>query len=127
MGRPQSIEQRIMTEDGWYYYCNGCKIHRPEREMVDDKYAKFGKMSSCVFHHNPNEKSANTKYREQYNVPFTLEDDTNRHLICKKTPQDQKEALEGLEKMGYIIDDPKNPVWKQFYRKHNFPIYNKKK
>ena len=108
MGRKRKAEKRIMSEEGWLYYCNNCQIHLPEEEFNNDKNRPFGKYYIC--------KDCR---KEQYKNRNGIEDGLEHIKLTYASPEQKEMVNVLLQRLGY--DTSKN-IHQQFLIKTNLQI-----
>jgi hypothetical protein len=97
--------RRLLTDQGWVYFCKLCGDYKPESEFYKNKAGHFGLTYKC---------------REHYKKNPNAGDKTTDHLkLNKLTDEDFVETQKVLEKLGYEFGPGSLPVWEQFNKKHN--------
>jgi hypothetical protein len=94
-----STRYKRVNEDGeWEYLCNKCDVWKPKErfkgcvELVD-AYGNCLMCRSCI--------------------------SVKANVLRKDISQEGIDFI--LSTMGYEINNPDNPVWVQFHKKHNLP------
>lgn len=110
MGKSNKIDsylkRRMLTENGWVYFCRLCGDYKPETDFYKSKDTHFGITYKCKIHYK--------KTTEEE------EDPSLKHLkLTTLTDSDFEGTQEVLEKLGYKFGPNELPVWRQFEIKHN--------
>lgn len=102
------LNRRMMTEDGWVYFCRQCMVYKPENEFYKRSDSSFGVDYRCKIHRKPGPKTTTkTDKSMSYLKLHTLRD------------SDFEETEKVLTILGYNICPTCLPVWEQFNKKHN--------
>lgn len=96
--------RRIMTDEGWKYFCNQCGDYKIESDFYNSKHTPFGITYKCKEHFRYEEKT---------------EKDTEHLKLNPITDSDLDETKVVLMRLGYEFGPDKPPVWEQFNTKHN--------
>ncbi len=97
--------RRLMTPDGWVYFCKLCGDYKPESEFYKNKAGHFGITYKC---------------KEHYKISKIKPDKSTEHLkLNKLTDEDFEQTQKVLERLGYEFGPNSLPVWQQFNKKHN--------
>ena len=99
------LKRRMMTENGWIYFCTVCGDYKPEEEFYNSKSNPFGLTYKCKIH-----------YKKDSNIPDPSMDYLKLNPLTDKDFEDTQIVLEGL---GYTFGPDQLPVWRQFEIKHN--------
>ena len=99
------LKRRMLTEEGWVYFCRICGTYKPEDEFYTSKTGPF---------------RIDTKCKEHYT---RKEDDDNGEMdYIKLDPLKEEHFYETqivLKNLGYEIGPDSLPVHIQFNKKHN--------
>jgi len=99
------LKRRMMTTEGWVYFCTSCGTYKPEKEFYHSKNTPFGLTYKCRIH---------------YKKDDTPVDPSMDYLkLNPLTDKDFEETQNVLENLGYTFGPSELPVWKQFQIKHN--------
>ena len=93
MGRKRKSTKRIMSDEGWLYYCSQCEGYKPESEFNKDRNRPFNVYYICKDHRREN-------YREKNGEP----DKDLEHLklvFVSQSDYDEKDRF--LEALGYDL------------------------
>lgn len=100
--------RRIMTDDGWEYYCRTCMVYKPENEFYKRKDASFGYDYRCKIHRRGGHKTS------------IKSDPTMRYFrLGRLSDDDFTETQILLSILGYKTGKDHPPVWEQFNKRHN--------
>jgi hypothetical protein len=97
-------KRRILSDEGWLYFCNQCGDYKPEQEFYKSKHTPFGVTYKCRLHF-------------KYTEPADPEYDYLK--LNPITDQDLEDTEKVLNKMGYKTGPGELPIWKQFELRHN--------
>ena len=108
MGKEQinfNLRRRMLTDEGWKYFCRNCGTYLPETNFYKSKTGPFKISTQCKIHYSKKTK-----------------DDSDEMDYLKLDPlqdEDFQETQMMLERLGYKfgIDEP--PVHIQFNTRHN--------
>jgi len=99
----QYLSRRMMSKDGWVYFCRQCGTYLPEKDFYKRKDTPWGLDVSC--------KNHGQKIKTEY-------DPEMEYLkLNPLTEQDFYETQEVLKMMGFCFDCGKT-VHEQFMEKH---------
>jgi hypothetical protein len=105
------VHKRIMTDDGWRYFCTECTEYHPYDAFYRAPGRPFGIFSTCG-----KTKQANRAKRTKKDP--TLENIDTSHLKLNKVSQDHiEETIDLLKLLGY---DTSGNVHEQFLKKHQY-------
>lgn len=104
----QYLSRRIMTEDGWVYFCRGCGQYHPETEFYHSKKSKWGIDSRCKIHYK--------KTKEE------LDPEMDYLKLDALSENDFIETQKFLERLGYKFGPGQPSVHSQFMER----VKNKK-
>lgn len=99
------LNRRMLTNEGWVYFCRICGEYKPQQEFYNRKDTKFGIETRCKLHFTKKEKG---------------DEGGDNHLKLaplKKT--DFVGAQKLLESLGYKFGAGEPTVHQQFLIKHN--------
>lgn len=99
------LKQRILTEEGWIYYCRICNKWYPEDNFYKSTKYRFGLNTKCKLHYN------------KKNEPIDKEMEYLKLNPIKD--EDFIETQQFLEKLGYKFGEGELSVHEQFLKKHN--------
>ena len=102
------LKRRMMTTEGWVYFCTSCGDYKPETEYYHSKSTPFGLTYKCRIH-----------YRKD-NTPVDPSMDYLKLNPLKD--EDFEDTQTVLEKLGYTFGPNQLPVWRQFELKHNLNL-----
>lgn len=108
--RNGNLSRRIMTDDGWSYFCNKCGVYRNESEFYRRKKSRFGIDTRCKKHYQQNQP-------EDLGMAYL-----NLHAV---RPSDFEEAQQVLQRLGYVFCPDCPSVHEQFIKKHQSKWGNK--
>ena len=97
-------KRRIMTDNGWQYFCNQCGDYKPENEFYNSKSTPFGVTYKCRLHF-------------KYDEPADPKLDYLK--LTPITDEDLEETERVLNNIGYKTGPDELPIWRQFEIKHN--------
>lgn len=97
-------KRRIMSENGWLYFCSQCGDYKLEGEFYNSKSTPFGVTYKCKLHF---------KYDEPADPKFDY------LKLNPITDDDLDEAEKVLNHLGYKTGPEQLPIWRQFEIKHN--------
>jgi hypothetical protein len=97
--------RRIMTKDGWIYYCRKCGVYKPESEFNKRRRARFGVNYFCR-EHKPETKSDHDPKMDYLKLQSV-----------KQSDYYQRDEL--LRNLGYEVGEGHPPVWFQFNKRYN--------
>lgn len=107
MGRNKKPQKRILSEQGWLYYCSMCEGYKPETEFNQDKNRPFGVYYICKEHRKQNYNKVNN---------IDPNDNLNHIKLVFVTEQDEQMKHSFLSNMGYNTNTDKS-VHQQFMDK----------
>jgi len=100
------VEKRILTEEGWIYFCSDCNEYHDETKFYKQKDRPYGIMSTC--------SHAKRGLRDKN------PDKTLSHLkFGNITEEDIEGTIDLLETLGY---NTFGNVHEQFLKRHNGKI-----
>jgi len=99
------LRRRMMTEQGWVYFCVGCGDYKPEKEFYHSKSTPFGLTYKCRIHYRKSETQVDPSMEYLKLNPLTDKDFEDTQIV--------------LENLGYTFGAGQLPVWRQFEIKHN--------
>lgn len=97
-------KRRILSDNGWLYFCNQCGDYKTEAEFYKSKSTPFGVTGKCRLHFKY-EDPADPEFEYLKLNPITDEDLDQTKIV--------------LEKLGFKFGPDQPPVWIQFNKKHN--------
>ena len=97
-------KRRILSAEGWLYFCNQCGDYKPEEEFYKSKSTPFGFTYKCKLHF-------------KYDEPADPKLDYLK--LNPITDDDLEETEKVLNNMGYKTGPDELPIWQQFNLKHN--------
>jgi len=114
------LSRRMMTKDGWVYFCTLCGDYRPESSFYkQNNYpSRWGLKSSCKLHREPKQKDNGLDKRLKDN-----KDDMAYFRLHNVTEKDFQETQRFLESIGYDFSPGADPVYVQFIKKHPELMY----
>lgn len=100
----KQLSRRVLTEDGWSFFCRICGEYKPESDFYKSTKTKWGIDVKCKLH-----------YTRKNN------DDDGEMNYLKLNPIKESDFVETqklLEKLGYEFNGEES-VHQQFMKKHN--------
>lgn len=99
------LSRRMMTEEGWVYFCRQCMVYKPQSEFYRRTDSKFGIEERCKLHRKTktDKSDPSTSYLKLNGVKDSDFVETENLLIS----------------LGYKICPDCPPVWEQFNKRHN--------
>ena len=110
MGKEQinfNLRRRMMTEDGWIYFCRNCGTYLPETNFYKSKTGPFKISTQCKLHYSKKDKDESNDIDMEYLKLDPLQD------------EDFTGVQRLLETLGYEFGVDIPPVHIQFNTKHN--------
>lgn len=107
------VQKRIMTDDGWRYFCCECNEYHHIDEFYKAPGRPFGIFSSCSKSKTKNKTRASKKDQSLNSV------DVSHLKLNKVQERDIENTIEFLEKIGY---DTTGNVHQQFMKKYEKQI-----
>jgi len=101
-----NLRRRMLSEEGWVYFCRICGKYLPESEFYKSKAGGFGIQTKCKHHYKKNSVEPYDPEMEYLKLQPIQDDDFY-------------ETQKLLESLGYEFGPGKEPVYKQFEKKHN--------
>lgn len=99
------LNRRMLTDEGWVYFCRICGEYKPEKEFYNRKDTKFGIETRCKIHFTKKDEG---------------DDGKDNHLkLAPLTKEDFRGAQKLLEGLGYKFGKNEPTVHQQFLIKHN--------
>jgi len=98
----QYLSRRMMSDNGWVYFCRQCGVYLLETEFYKSKDSKWGLDSRCKIHHSRKDS-----------------DDDGEMSYLRLNPiteQDFIDTQQLLQRLGYTFTG--ETVNHQFLRKH---------
>lgn len=108
------VQRRIMTENGWRYYCTECNDYHHYEEFYKAASRPFGIMSHCS-----EKRRGRFIGKREKKDPNIEKVDTSYFKLNKVTEEDIKNTLDLLNSIGY---DTTGNVHEQFIKKHENEI-----
>jgi hypothetical protein len=103
------LKRRMLTDNGWIYFCRLCGDYKPESDFYKSKHTHFGITYKCKLHYGKDKSNETPE-----------DDDIVSYLKLQKiSDSDFEQTQVVLEKLGYRFGPNELPVWKQFEIKHN--------
>ena len=99
------LKRRMLTDDGWQYFCRICGNYKPVSSFYTSKTGPFRIDTKCKEHYTRKEKDNDSQMDYLKLDPL------------KETHFHQSQIL--LETLGYKIGPDIEPVYIQFNKKHN--------
>lgn len=100
----QHLSRRVLTENGWEFFCRICGEYKPEHEFYNSNKTKWGIDTKCKMHYGKKD-----------------EDDDGEMDYLKLNPIKESDFIEVqtiLEKMGYKFGPDEPTVHEQFMERH---------
>jgi len=98
------LKRRMLTDEGWVYFCSLCGDYKLETEFYKSKQNPFGLTYKCKIH---------------YKKDKTPIDPTTEYIkLVNVTDSDFEQTQRLLEVLGYKFGKGQLPVWRQFEIKH---------
>jgi hypothetical protein len=99
------LNRRMLTEQGWVYFCRICGEYKPQQEFYNRKDTKFGIETRCKIHFTKKGKD---------------DEGGDNHLkLAPLRKDDFLGAQKLLEGLGYKFGVNELTVYQQFLSKHN--------
>ena len=108
MGKEQinfNLRRRMMTEDGWKYFCRNCGTYLLETNFYKSKTGPFKISTQCKLHYSKKTKDESDEMDYLKLDPIQDEDFTGVQRL--------------LESLGYKFGIDTPPVHIQFNTRHN--------
>ncbi len=100
----RNLKRRMLTEDGWVYFCRICGEYKLETEFYKSKTGPF---------------KIDTKCKEHYTRKDIDDDGSMDHLKLNPLSDDDFEGAQKLlERLGYKFGVGHPPVHEQFNTRH---------
>jgi len=99
----QYLSRRIMTENGWAFFCRICGEYKPETNFYNSNKTKWGIDNKCKEHYTKKE------------------DDDKEMDYIKFNPLKETDFIESqklLERMGYKFGPHQPSISEQFNKRH---------
>jgi hypothetical protein len=109
----KQLSRRILSEDGWMFFCRICGKYQPETDFYKKKDSKWGIDSKCKLHYQRNNKEDEDKSMEHLKLDPIKEEDF-------------KNVQELLELMGYTFNGKKT-IHEQFVEKNKLKLKQNEK
>ncbi len=109
MGKEQinsNLRRRMMTEDGWIYFCRNCGTYLPETNFYKSKTGPFKISTQCKLHYSKKDKNESDDIEMEYLKLDPIQD------------EDFQGVQRLLETLGYEFGVDIPPVHIQFKTKH---------
>lgn len=100
------LKRRILTEEGWKYFCRICGKWLPAENFYKSNKYRFGLNTKCKLHYNKKNEVVDKEMEYLKLNPLRDEDFVGTQEL--------------LEKLGYKFGPGELPVHEQFNIKHNF-------
>ena len=98
-----NLSRRMMTDEGWVYFCNVCGEYKGKKQFYSRSKAPFKIDTKCKIHNKKQlEDDAEMKYLNLHGV--------------RKEQFDEAQLV--LERLGYLFCDGCPSVHQQFLKKH---------
>jgi hypothetical protein len=100
-----NLRRRMLTDEGWEYFCRNCGTYLPETNFYKSKTGPFKISTQCKLHYSKKTK-----------------DETDEMDYLKLDPLQDNDfygTQDLLERLGYKFGVDVPPVWIQFNTKHN--------
>ena len=107
------VVKRVMTDEGWRYYCTECCDYHPIQQFYKAANRPFGIFSHCSKLKHP------TKKKNRITDPSLSKVDTSHLKLNKVNEEDIKNTIDFLEQIGY---DTTGNVHEQFIKKYENEI-----
>lgn len=110
MGKEQinfNLRRRMMTEDGWIYFCRNCGTYLPETNFYKSKTGPFKISTQCKLHYSKKDKDESNDIDMEYLKLDPIQD------------EDFQGVQRLLETLGYQFGVDIPPVHIQFNTRHN--------
>lgn len=108
----EELSRRMMTENGWVYFCRLCGTYQPETQFYDKPGTTFNKDSRCKIHYLSKGKDDSPEMKYLELSPIKQHDFTGAQRI--------------LENLGYEFGEGKPSVNSQFLERHKNKLNRKK-
>jgi hypothetical protein len=110
MGKEQinsNLRRRMMTEDGWIYFCRNCGTYLPETNFYKSKTGPFKISTQCKLHYSKKDKNESDDIEMEYLKLDPIQD------------EDFQGVQRLLETLGYEFGVDIPSVHNQFLKRHN--------
>ena len=110
MGKEQinfNLRRRMMTEDGWIYFCRNCGTYLSENNFYKSKTGPFKISTQCKLHYSKKTKDESDDIEMDYLKLDPIQD------------EDFQGVQRLLERLGYKFGIDTPPVHIQFNTRHN--------
>lgn len=105
----QYLSRRMLTDQGWVFFCCQCGEYKPQEDFYKSKKTHFGVDYKCKLH-----------YRKKNEVRDVEDNEVSHLVIGAITDKDFEGTQLLLQKLGYKFGKDELPVWQQFDNKHNY-------
>lgn len=99
------LNQRMMSKDGWVYFCRICGTYKTADNFYNRKKTNFGIDTRCKLHYTKREEGHD---KSMDYIKFTA-----------LTQDDWRGAQRVLEILGYKFGENVESIHNQFIKKHN--------
>ena len=112
MGKEQinfNLRRRMLTDNGWLYFCRNCGTYLPETNFYKSKTGPFKISTQCKLHYSKKDKDEPDGMEYLKLDPLQDEDFTGTQRL--------------LEKLGYQFGIDTPPIYEQFNQRHNIKTF----
>jgi len=110
MGKEQinfNLRRRMLTDDGWIYFCRNCGTYLSENNFYKSKTGPFKISTQCKLHYSKKDKDESNDIDMEYLKLDPIQD------------EDFQGVQRLLETLGYQFGVDIPPVHIQFNTRHN--------